>query len=251
MGLFGLFKKKPAEQPAAPGIRESLEDLSVFAALRVEVTDAQGRLLFIGRLLEPQYDRAELHQITEASISQDTEPLAVRLTGEAEAAEDDEETLPVHLRGYSGKAAKAIRMEGVISPKGVRSWQVEKLVLVRAENERAFFRMETNLAGELLPVDPSDGWVEICRLQNISVGGAQISTNRAFSEGERLMLRVQLLPDRPSMALPCEILRALPSEDGRFTYGCKFVEMHESEQDKITRIIFELQRKNLNRPAFS
>ena len=58
--------------------------MEIYSGMRVEVTAFDGRMLFVAKLMGPHGNQAELHQYSEAAISQ-------------------EEPLPVRIRGYSGK----------------------------------------------------------------------------------------------------------------------------------------------------
>ena len=41
----------------------------------------------------------------------------------------------------------------------------------------------------------------------------------------------------------CQVLRVIAKEDSEFEYGCQFLELNESDQEKITQNIFAVQRK--------
>ena len=70
---------------------------------------------------------AKLHQYSESEMTEDAESIHAR------------------IRGYSDRERKAVYMEGVITPGPRHIWQVEELTVLRAGNDRAFFRLETNL----------------------------------------------------------------------------------------------------------
>ena len=61
--------------------------------------------------------------------------------------------------------------------------------------------------------------------------------------GDKFLLRAQLLPDRDPTVILCQVLRVIPREQGRTEYGCRFLELKEADEDKITQIIFDMQRK--------
>ena len=39
----------------------------------------------------------------------------------------------------------------------------------------------------------------------------------------------------------CEVLRIFEREDSKYEYGCRFLELNEEDQDKITQNIFAAQ----------
>lgn len=227
MGLFDFFKKKPAENPVPEAAPERLE-LSVYSGMRVEVTAFDGRLLFVAKLMNLQGDRAELHQYSETTLAQDQEPLRVR------------------IRGYHDHERKAVYMEGTISPQPRRVWQVEELDVTRIGNDRAFFRLDTDLEATATSFSGLNAGEKPCRMLNISVGGARIRSETVYHRGDRFLLKVKLLEDREPSAIFCQVLRVIEHEDAPNEYGCQFTELNEADQDRITENIFAAQRKKRN-----
>ena len=221
MGLFGLFGKggKKTEQTPAG------QELEPYAGMQVEITDTDGQVLFVAKLLGVQRNSAQLSQSTEAQLDQ--------------AQEGD--PLEVQIRGYSDSQAAAIHIKGAITPRPDRVWLAENLEVVKKGNDRAFFRIDTNLSAGATPMD--QGEEDSCRLLNISVGGARIGSGRDYQVGDKFLLRAQLLPDREPTVILCQVLRVIPREQGRTEYGCRFLELKEADEDKITQIIFDMQRK--------
>ena len=82
-----------------------------------------------------------------------------------------------------------------------------------------------------------------CRLRNISVGGACISSEYSYREGDKFLLKVKLLDDRDISAMFCEVLRIIDKGNSAPEYGCRFLELNETDQEKITQNIFAVQRK--------
>ena len=76
---------------------------------------------------------------------------------------------------------------------------------------------------------------------NISVGGARILSEQLYHEGDKFLLKVQLLEDRPMSVMFCEVLRVFEREGSKYEYGCRFLELNEEDQDKITQNIFVAQ----------
>lgn len=86
-----------------------------------------------------------------------------------------------------------------------------------------------------------------CRLLNISVGGARITSERRYHEGDKFLLKVKLLEDRPESAMYSQVVRVLEREDGKTEYGCRFLELTEEDQERITQNIFAAQRQKMGR----
>lgn len=226
MGIFDLFRDRSRQappqpvQPPAPPM-----DAADYAHMRVEVTALDGRLLFVAKLMYPRGTTAELHQYSESALPEDTEPVRAR------------------IRGYHDGMRKAVYMEGVVSPLPRHIWKVENLVVARVGNDRAFFRLDTNIDAQVTKFTGRNAGEKPCRLLNISVGGARIAAAQQYWEGDKLLLNARLFRDRESSIMYCQVLRAVEREDGTYEYGCQFLELTETDEGKITQNIFELQRK--------
>jgi hypothetical protein len=233
VALFDKFKKKTPPPPPPPKPAQDAEDVSVYSHMRVEVTTKDGQMLFVAKLMHPQGHTAELHQYSEA------ENALLENCSEAEA-------LPVHIRGYHDRLRKAVYMEGFISPQPKHIWLVSHLYVARVGNDRAFFRLDTDLDASITKFSGRNAGEFPCRLRNISVGGARISSRQQYWEGDKLLLTVKLLEDREPSIMYCQVLRVLESEeeDAPFEYGCQFLELNEADQDRITENIFAAQRKS-------
>lgn len=227
MGILDLFRSRkeeaPPPQPAGPST-----DPTDYAHLRVEVTSFDGQLLFVAKLMYPRGTTAELHQYFDSALPEDTEPVRVR------------------IRGFHPASKKAVYMEGVISPLPKHIWKVEELVVTRVGNDRAFFRLDTNLDARITKFSGRNAGEQPCKLLNISVGGVCIAAEQQYWEGDKLLLNVQLSEDRDNSIMFCKVLRVIEKEDGPTQYGCQFLELTEADEGKITQNIFDIQRKMRN-----
>lgn len=229
MSLLDLFRRKDKKEAELRDGPEEYEEPEVYSGMRVEVTSMEGRPLFAGKLMGPNGGRAELYQYTEGE------------------APESEEPLPVRIRGYNDRKRKAVYMEGTISPLPKHVWKVGDLHVVRAGNDRAFFRLDTNLPASITIFGSGFGAGEReCRLLNISVGGACIGMDGQLHVGDKFLLKVKLLEDRDTSIMYCEVLRVIETKDGKFEYGSRFLELTEADQDKISQNIFAAQLKERN-----
>ena len=230
MRLFNLFGKRAVEQPPhgnKPSNDE--EDLDIYSGMRVEVTTYDGRILFVAKLMGLHGDQAELHQYSQAAISPPDEPL------------------PVQIRGYSDRDRRAVYMEGIIAPLPQDKWSVAELKVRRAGNDRAFFRLDTNLDATATMFSGLAMGERPCKLLNISVGGACIGSETEYHMGDKFMLKVRLLEGRPESVMFSQVMRVTAKDSGSFEYGCQFLELTEADQEKITQNIFAAQREKRNR----
>ena len=230
MSLLELFRKRAKERPPQEDKdTNGTEELDIYSDMRVEVTTAAGQILFVAKLMGLHGDKAELHQYSEAAIVKDVE------------------TIHARIRGYSDYERKAVYMEGIITPGPKHIWQVEELTIVRVGNDRAFFRLTTNLDATATMFSGLAMGEKPCKLLNISVGGASVSSEYRYHEGDKFLLKVRLLEDRPESAMFSQIVRVVEKDEGKFEYGCRFLELTEVDQEQITRNIFAAQRQKRGR----
>ena len=213
MGLFDLFRglvQEKAEEPELPAPRQEEDELEIYSGMRVEVTTFDGQLLFVAKLIGPREGRAQLYQYSESF----------------------------------SHARKAVYMEGTISVLPERKWQVQELVVARIGNDRAFFRLDTNVDATATIMGGRNAGEKACKLLNISVGGACIASAYPFQEGDKFLLKVKLLEDRDTSVMYCQVLRIINRGENKPTeFGCRFLELNESDEAKITQNIFAAQRK--------
>lgn len=230
MSLLELFRKRAKERPPQEDKdTNGTEELDIYSGMRVEVTTDAGQILFVAKLMGLHGDKAELHQYSEAAIVKDVE------------------TIHARIRGYSDYERKAVYMEGIITPGPKHIWQVEELTIVRVGNDRAFFRLTTNLDATATMFSGLAMGEKPCKLLNISVGGASVSSEYRYHEGDKFLLKVRLLEDRPESAMFSQIVRVVEKDEGKFEYGCRFLELTEVDQEQITRNIFAAQRQKRGR----
>lgn len=230
MSLFGLFGKRTKEQPAQE-VEQEIDggELELYAGMRVEVTNFEGQLLFVAKLLGLHGNRGELHQYSRPTIPQEGEPFRAQ------------------IRGYSDHDRKAVYMEGIITPDSKGIWPVEELVVCKTGNDRAFFRLSTNLDATATMFSGLEMGEKPCKLLNISVGGASIGSESRYHQGDKFLLKVRLLEDRPMSAIFSQVVRITEKGDAKFEYGCQFLELTEEDQEKITQNIFAAQRQQRSR----
>lgn len=225
MKLFSLFGKKTDAPPQKIEREDDGAELGIYSGMRVEVTAMDGRILFVAKLLGLHGNQAELHQYSEAMLPKTEEPL------------------PVRIRGYSDRERKAVYMEGVITPLPQNKWAVTELKVCRAGNDRAFFRLDTDLDATATMFSGLAIGEKPCRLLNISIGGARINSEYRYHDGDKFLLKVRLLEGRPESAMFSQVMRVIEKDDGRFEYGCQFLELTEADQEQITQNIFAAQRQ--------
>lgn len=229
MGLF--FHKKqhkdqgknaPAPEKPAPGFLD-------FSGMQVEVLNAEDGLLFTARLSVSDSGKVKLWQASEGFVPPFEPPL------------------PVKLRGYFEHDKKAVHFEGEATQAQENLWDLENLRLVSEENDRAFFREDTQVAGEARLV----GWVgaesKPCDVINLSAGGVCIRSTEEYQKDDKLLLTAALHDGVEPVTLLCEVRRVTLKSNGQNEFGCRFVNLDGSKEDQIVETIMELQRQKLRR----
>ena len=127
-------------------------------------------------------------------------------------------------------------LEGTLRAGPNNTWQAEHLELVKRPDSRASFRMDVDLEGAVCaPGQPE----RPCRLLNISTGGALVELESRHNVGDRLLLRVDLLPETHGRPLACQILRIDRRRHGCFVYGCRFLDLEAADENRVLRAIME------------
>lgn len=221
MKLFDLLKNTSVED---------IRELEIYSGMRVIVETRDKDMLFVAKLQDPQKNEAELYQYSSANDIQDmkTDPV------------------PVIIRGYNDRERKAVFMEGTMRPKQDHVWKVEDLFITKIENERAFPRLSTDIAATISADDGASEDEKACKLLNISIGGANIESEYHYYKGDRFLLKARLIEDKPVSVMYCEVLRVTEKTVSRFEYGCRFLELTEADQKKLSQTLALMEEKPVN-----
>lgn len=214
----GLFDRRTKSKSGGK------QDLSEYAGMRIEVMDENGNMLFVGRADVTAGGMLELQPITVPKAAPDAKYVSVL------------------MRGYEESVKKAVHMEGGISPRSNGRWLVEDITVTGKDNDRAFFRQDTVIGGDIVPIKQAGVESRSCQLRNISAGGVCIFVDAEFRMGERLLLRSNLLEGWELTPLICEV-RRITKRKGGYEYGCEFVELTPTTEDLIVKAIMEMQLK--------
>ena len=99
-------------------------------------------------------------------------------------------------------------------------------------------------------VTDAEGRREPCRLVDISLSGIGFRSRAVYSEGDQLEVsELCIRKGGASYVFPCVVRRVVQPEEGkewRF-YGCSFEELRPYLEDRLSRDIFALQSREINR----
>lgn len=143
--------------------------------------------------------------------------------------------------GYGSRQAKEAPIEGEIASERDFFWRREDLKLVRVKNDRAFFRLETNLKAQVLHMERFGAGEIPARVLSISAGGMKIGTTCQCCLGDKLLLKVRLLAEEEIWNLFCQVVRIEEHGVAGFAYGCRLIELTEEEQARLTESISRLE----------
>lgn len=229
MSLFSHKKQDKNHGKNVPAPEKTAPSLIDFSGLQVEVLNMEGGLLFMARLSISDSGMAKLWQSSEGLVPPFEPPL------------------PVKLRGYYEHDKKAVHFEGGLSPVDGNIWSMEDLRLMSEENDRAFFRENTQLTGDMRLV----GWVgaesKPCDIINLSAGGVCIRSAEEYQKSDKLLLTTTLREGTAPVTLLCEVCRVMLKPNAPNEFGCRFLNLDEPREDQIVETIMELQRQKLKR----
>ena len=236
MGLFDFLRGGKGDRATGKKKKDAQEDEYIidYSGMRVEVLDAEDHLLFVARFSASPSGKVNLYQLSAGTVSEEKLP--------PEGA-----GLPVRLRGYYDRRKVAIHMTAMIFLSDDGIWSAEDVLVVSRVNDRAFFRQNLDMKGEVLRLESTGGKFIPCEMVNISAGGACIRTAEQFQVGDKLVLKAQLLPGEKVEPLPCGTLRVTEKKKDVFEYGCKFIDLTPAAEDQIAKAIMELQRRQMRR----
>lgn len=213
---MGLFDRRAKAKSGGP------RDLGEYAGMRIEVMNENGELLFVGRSDITAGGMLELQPITVPRISPNAKYVSVV------------------MRGYEDSVKKAVHMEGGISPRTNGRWAIEDFSVTGKDNDRAFYRQDTVIGGDVMPLRQAGVDSHPCRVVNISAGGVCIFVDAEYRRDEKLLLRSSLLEGWELTPLVCVVRRITPRKGG-FEYGCEFTELNSATEDIIAKAIMEMQ----------
>lgn len=223
----GTLRTVPDKDTAPGGREKSNPELS--SGLRVEVLTMANYLLFVGRLKVLEAGVLEVRRDTGDPLPQALYNSEVKLRGFQKNSQ------PFSLKGTVGKSSRDF-------------WQVENLKVLQSRENRSFFRQDTDLDGRVRSSEryrgPGSEESE-CKVLDISAGGARILSRNVYVEGDRFQLEAELLPGERPFSMVCRVLRIVPRKGFKYEYGCRFEGLSESEQQRLLRAVFTIQRKTL------
>lgn len=126
--------------------------------------------------------------------------------------------------------------------------RVSDVRMLQDFERRGFFRMNVKIPTRVYPIVEDNGEevqpMEVT-LENISLSGVQISSEKTFALGDRFAMEIQLF--KKKMMFHARVCR-LAREDGRRQfYGCAFYDHTDRQTDDLCYDLFQLQRLEIRK----
>lgn len=166
---------------------------------------------------------------------------ALEMAEEVEKEAGKKENAYVDASGNGEREIRRAPVKEEIASEHDFFWRREEMKLVRVKNDRAFFRLETNLKAVIIPMERFGAGEVSARVVNISAGGMGIWTECQCCKGDRLLLKVRFTSKEDAWNLFCEIVRIEERGISGFVYGCRWIELGERERERLMESIERLQ----------
>lgn len=157
---------------------------------------------------------------------------------------------PVKVNIYNSQAGLMI-FGGKVFIGSEEFWRIRDLQQFSASQGRSHFRMKVTVQATVCRF-AADGTVQRpgypIHFVDVSLGGALIACREDFALQERLRLEeVWLRPDTLPFNFTCRVQRMAGRGPQGKLYGCSFIDLSQTEQDRLCGAIFALQREELKK----
>lgn len=159
------------------------------------------------------------------------------------------------LRGHLSDDRRVV-YHGTVCGSTEYMWKIDQLANWFTWEKREFFRQNISVAAAVTRVKwdgdkkedpPRKEETFNCKLLDVSGGGVLIACDASYVRGDQLRVgNAEILPDAEPFSFRCSVRRV---QQARYTnlFGCQFLSMSPSEQDRLVRAIFTLQREEAKR----
>ncbi len=159
------------------------------------------------------------------------------------------------LRGHLSDDRRVV-YHGTVCGSTKTMWKMDQLANWFTWEKREFFRQNISVEAAVTRVkwaaDAKDDPLRKeekfkCKLLDVSGGGVMLACDAVYSRGDQLRVgNAEILPESEPFSFRVSVRRV---EQARYTnlYGCQFLNMSPSEQDRLVRAIFTLQREEAKR----
>lgn len=224
-------KRNPEELPELEREETGKEEISVLfprinEGMPLELASEGGEPLLSGRMTQFSKETLTLERIPGTLSFPLLEP-----------------GFPVTVRGYdcdmepvnlTGSVAESTRVRCVIG----------EMSLVPYQNHRKSFRQPIDIPANFYALkDRHMAKPQKCSVTDISAGGARVSSAFAYSVGEALRLRLELVKGEGYTSYWGEIVRVGKDGNGGYEYGFLFEQLNRRQIDALMRDIQTIQQE--------
>lgn len=129
--------------------------------------------------------------------------------------------------------------------------RVTNVTTLQDFERRGFFRIPVRMPTRVYPIVEGEEATEEAAqpipvtLEDVSLSGVQISTERSFKVRDTFAIEVQLF--KKKLMFHCRITRMAREKDGVHYYGCAFFDHTERQMDDLCYDLFQLQRMEMRK----
>lgn len=203
--------------------------------MKLEVLTKENQSIFVGQIIDKQGSEIRVQTTSRA----ETPPVLYNTE--------------VKLRGFL-PGMRPVMILGRIRGSTQDFWCIECIRSLYAQENRGFFRQNISADAKVMCVNsifqpdnptPEKSGIEACHLLDISGSGLRLSCRRQYAPGDWLfIMEADIWPKEAPFSFTCQVRRA---EETRWdwVYGCEFQGLDPKEQDRLLRVILQLQRREL------
>ncbi len=212
-------------------------NMGLYLGMTLEVLTTDNKPIFIGRIADMDEGSVDI-----AGTSGGEVPPVLYNTG-------------IRLRGFL-PGMRPIMLSGSVCGSTEKFWRVDQLKSLYVQENRGFFRQHISVEATVMCVNaifqPENGAVpeeksgtEPCHLLDISGSGLRMSCRRAYDVDDWLfVMDADLWPADAPFSFTCRVRRT-ENAGWAYVYGCQFEGLEPREQDRLLRVILQIQRKDL------
>lgn len=153
----------------------------------------------------------------------------------------------VLVRGYDNQM-EPFTLQGIITKSSLTECVVSHLEIVPHDNMRKSVRYPLSPPANIYAMeDTLLNKPQECKLLNISTGGACISSPFAYSMGDTLRLRVELIKNAGHTSYHCLVVRVTEKPGGIYEYGLLFEQLNKTKLNELLRDIETIQSETRKR----
>ena len=121
---------------------------------------------------------------------------------------------------------------------------LQEITMIADTEKRNYFRVKHILEAKYYDKESGDP-IDSFQLIDISLGGFMCRSAKELSEDQYYALELNIGLKRSFLEF--KIVRKMDFKNGKYTYGCEFLNMNSKTQDDLAKMIFKIQRESISK----